>query len=489
MRNHFFFSLVLCIILCTSISIAIGLPIVENTDNQSQKIPTSYSLIADNLTERTPITIDENSDFQAFPGSGTPSNPYVIENYFINSSSFCIRISNTNAYYIIRNCLLAGTERSTWCKIDLNLVSNGIITNNTIITPLVKQGESKAEGGTGISLIMCPNHLISDNNIQGFRNGVWIAGSYHGNLVWQGSDNCYVRSNKINDCMYGIALSDSEHCLIDDNSIWRSTYGIRVNSYHDHGHNANITNNLCADGFTGLEFENSGKKYGATLTNCIVDSNIFSLFHNGIDLKSASYCNFTDNSIVGNFEFGVTYYAGNCLFEGNRLANNDVNAKRRGGAPCLWQNNFWDDADEDASPTPYPIDGGAYDENGHFLATGLPPTIEVTDQQVFQVDTEAILTWSFNDTDLLYYIIKVDAISTYSGFAESESITVDVNTTESETSVYEAWIYDEMGNNASILSTVKVNGDLSIPISLPTLIIAVGGTVLLIAIVVIIKRR
>ena len=56
-----------------------------------------------------PISIDGNAEFAAggWPGDGSPTTPYRIENYFINNSAG-ISIRNTDVYFIIDNCTLDG---------------------------------------------------------------------------------------------------------------------------------------------------------------------------------------------------------------------------------------------------------------------------------------------------------------------------------------------------------------------------------------------
>lgn len=61
------------------------------------------------MVTRNPILINGNAGFTpangVTSGSGTESNPYVIEGWDINASSANgIEIRNTTAYFVIRNC-------------------------------------------------------------------------------------------------------------------------------------------------------------------------------------------------------------------------------------------------------------------------------------------------------------------------------------------------------------------------------------------------
>lgn len=77
-----------------------------------------------------PIDIDGNAAFAAagFPGEGSPTTPYRIENYYINGSDGnCISIRNTDVYFVIDNCTLFETGYAN--GILLNNVENGQITD------------------------------------------------------------------------------------------------------------------------------------------------------------------------------------------------------------------------------------------------------------------------------------------------------------------------------------------------------------------------
>ena len=65
-------------------------------------------------------------------GSGSWTDPYVIENITINGqgSGNCIEIRNSDAYFIVRNCTLYNSGTSNNAGIKLDNVENGTIINN-----------------------------------------------------------------------------------------------------------------------------------------------------------------------------------------------------------------------------------------------------------------------------------------------------------------------------------------------------------------------
>jgi len=80
--------------------------------------------------EQSPIHITCDADLQVFPGSGTPNDPYRIEDLQINASSqHGIWIENTRAWVLINNCTLLCGRSEGFNGILLRNVSNVIIRN------------------------------------------------------------------------------------------------------------------------------------------------------------------------------------------------------------------------------------------------------------------------------------------------------------------------------------------------------------------------
>jgi predicted TIM-barrel fold metal-dependent hydrolase len=82
-----------------------------------------------------PILIQNDYQFTAangvVSGSGTVSDPYIIENWVIDASgSNGIDIQNTTTYFIVRNCLIRNSPMSTHGGIRVNNAANGIVENN-----------------------------------------------------------------------------------------------------------------------------------------------------------------------------------------------------------------------------------------------------------------------------------------------------------------------------------------------------------------------
>ncbi|MFX1283607.1 MAG: right-handed parallel beta-helix repeat-containing protein [Promethearchaeota archaeon] len=102
----------------------------------SQNLPPNLSTKYD---QRGPIHIDNNDEFSGiydFPGSGSRSDPYILENYHINPTpehwGDIIAISNTNRHFHIRNCIISGGSNGILLENVRNVhVYNTYIVNNS----------------------------------------------------------------------------------------------------------------------------------------------------------------------------------------------------------------------------------------------------------------------------------------------------------------------------------------------------------------------
>jgi len=205
-------------------------------------------------------------------GSGTWSDPYIIENvtvdYYGISLGNSIYIRNSkNSYFIIRNCTLDNSYPDTDPEnvgIKLENVDNGILMNNTFTL-----------NEYGISLSSnCDNNTILENKlIDNEAVGVELAGGCGGNII---SKN-----------------------IIDHTE----QYGI-ICSYSSNGNN--ITNNI---------IKNNGWHWGLE-----ADS--------GIMILSSDDNIVSNNEITNNNQNGIYIYSDYCY--DNVIINNTISGNRKG---------------------------------------------------------------------------------------------------------------------------------------------------------------
>jgi parallel beta-helix repeat protein len=158
------------------------------------------------LTPHDPIYLNGNDNFTSangvVGGSGTADDPYIIDGWNINASSADgIKISNTNAHFIIRNCYVYGGH-----GILFDNTINGIVDNNTVENSFV-----------GIWLDGSRNNIVSNNIVKSRK------------VIWFNQDNELVLGNS-----NGIYLYESDNNLIENNIVEGNSKGITLDDYSDY---------------------------------------------------------------------------------------------------------------------------------------------------------------------------------------------------------------------------------------------------------------
>ena len=201
------------------------------------------------------IYINHEANFTAlgFPGQGTISDPYIIEECFINDIGISlIHIENVSAYFIIRFNLLIGKA-----------------------------------GGNAINLVNCTHGLIIDNNVQNTTIGIQL---------FESSNNT-ISGNIVTNMIYGFLLTNgSSSNIVYDNRIYNNSIGITL-SFDTI--NNNISSNLiCNNSHIGI--------YLFCAENNIINNNTIynqfddSLLGHGIAILTYKHLRSDHNTIVNN---------------------------------------------------------------------------------------------------------------------------------------------------------------------------------------------
>ncbi len=221
MNNGGMLFCILCLIMPFSFS-PIGLQSSSNFGDCPQPV------MEQSYVTHAPIRIGSDADFvsQGWPGSGSLEDPFVIAGLEIENFSHCIEITDTEAYFCIRDCKLV--IRGLAACIHLNRVENGDISQNNITGP--------SATGFGVWLEEC-NGTVIHNNFLSQRIALRAStntrisdniGRSLGHISLLESNRNTIENNTITDTVHTIILDRSLHNHIVGNFINDSVYGITL---------------------------------------------------------------------------------------------------------------------------------------------------------------------------------------------------------------------------------------------------------------------
>ncbi|MBN1802230.1 MAG: right-handed parallel beta-helix repeat-containing protein, partial [Candidatus Lokiarchaeota archaeon] len=357
-----------------------------------------------------PIVIDD-SDIQDWAwaagqdwcnGSGTLSNPYIIENVTINGAngSSCIEIKNSNAYFIIRNCTFYNSSLGSYpyydAGIKLTTVSNGKIVDNNCSynqgmgiaiysssdNNIVSGNNASHNQKTGIHIYYyCDENTVSGNNAShNQENGIYLRDRCHKNDILgnnannnqysgidlSGCDYSTVSGNNASyNLFYGIYLDGSEENTVlrnkandnqrsgiyffwasDNNRISENTASNIYTTNQNEGiylyyncKNNSISGNTLNDNINyGMRLED--KCNNNTISENIMSNTGTTNQNCGLYIESSSNNTVTENAFIKNTQYGalINSYGENNTFTYNSFIENGLNAEDN-GAENQWNNS------------------------------------------------------------------------------------------------------------------------------------------------------
>ncbi len=243
-------------------------------------------------TPHAPIIIEDNEDFAAWPGEGTSDTPYIISGLeiYITDEDACIKISNTDVYFEIRDCYLHSNSTEP-TNIELYSVVNGLIINNTC-----------ADSNIGIFLNNTNSITVEDNTCTNQSRACIYLNESHDIMV----DN-----NTIVQGWSGIYLEKSDYTTIKDNDVVNCQVGIDI--YWSSDHNTIFRNDVINNLVCGIEL------YLDCTYNLIDNNTCIDNTGPGIDIHTADHNTVVDNYCNHNYgEISLTNFEA-CFVEGNYL--------------------------------------------------------------------------------------------------------------------------------------------------------------------------
>ncbi|MFX1561076.1 MAG: NosD domain-containing protein, partial [Promethearchaeota archaeon] len=333
-------------IVALSIIVAVVSPIGLSTESVARiENRISRVLLNEDLTIHDPIVIERNSDFdtQGWPGNGMESDPYRIENLHITSDSYCISIVNTNAHFVITNCLLEGVATEYASSVYLSNVSMGTIERCTITNKELAVAVYRSQNcnfthistencGFGIYLREYSGYcLVAHCTFPVEWNGVsvddshdisimnnTISGGLQFGVLLENSDDCHIWNNTISGFQWaGARIRRTQNCLFENNTVittvvpYRTDYKYGIEAENNSG--LTILNNILTGDadtslwlsrYAGARVENNTFDSGVCITSSDIDDLTHDMVNNVVRGKPIFYSEGLTNSILNASEHG-----------------------------------------------------------------------------------------------------------------------------------------------------------------------------------------
>jgi parallel beta-helix repeat protein len=337
-RNHFKGKM-LTIILTSALVISLITSFLIAPSPSEGNPPASNSPARITYTVHNAILINGNAQFNNtnFPnngvvsGNGTVSNPYVIEGWDVDAtSSHGIRLQNTNAYFIVRNCYVHDGWYNGWYGIYLSNCVNATIDGNNCTGDfegiVISSTSDSIVSNNSCSYDEYDGMAITSSSGNTIVNNTCSCNPIYGIEVQVSNDNTFVN----NTCSYnydgGIALSSSSNDILRGNVMINDGItmgGSDLSDWNTHGIDTSNTVNgkpVCyLRNQSGMTVPDGyGQVILANCTGFIIENLNFSNASIGINIGFCSNGTIRNNSCNSNHLNGISLSSS----DGNILDNN-----------------------------------------------------------------------------------------------------------------------------------------------------------------------
>ena len=339
--------------------------VIYSDFNKPQGISEEYSK---SYISHDPIRINSDEDFetQAWPGSGTKEDPYVIENLNITAAKTCIWIMDATVYFVIRSCFIFAFEDncgmnirlSTHARVESCVIRSegeGIVLFNSPNVEIFNSTLTDCPNGglvSGISinitLVECNFsgcdvviwgdnyedwvHNMTNNYVNGLPlgyfhllNDTYLDGRQFGEVILVDCHEISLSNGSFYNISAAIQMAFCDNCEVEGNTIIVSTGNAIVLYSVD---SCIFENNTirCGDSIA-IEFEN--------INNTIISNNDVYACSSGIDGREAINCTFSNNNIHNNSRDGINMNR----ISGCVISNNIINSTGMDGISLMLVND------------------------------------------------------------------------------------------------------------------------------------------------------
>jgi parallel beta-helix repeat protein len=294
-------------------------------------------------TLRGIIYIEGDANFTAANGvtggTGTPSDPYVIEGWEINASSGTgIEIRNTTAHFVVRD-LYVHSGNETYEGIRFYNATNGRVENNSL-----------SNNQYGIVLGFSSNVTVIGNNVSNHT----IMG-----LVVASTDNATVADNNISLSGYdGVYVSFSDNISVKDNSFssngrdgirsesvtngiiagnqvtQNGAFGISVRVVLTPTYNVTVSNNNVSGSYIGIEVDEASN---STVSGNVISGNV----DDGIRIRDSTDITVLGNTVSSNGGEGMHVgWSQGVVVHHNSFVSNSLQAHDDRGSANSWDDGY-----------------------------------------------------------------------------------------------------------------------------------------------------
>lgn len=283
------------------------------------------------------ITHDDNFTYYGFEGTGSETNPFIIEDLsIVTVSDYGIYVTATTKHFVIRHCNVDARECGIYISDTIDGSAN--VTNNIC-----------NDNDIGIRVVEIADAIITNNECNNKIAGIHVENSVRVNVTFNECKN--------ND-YHGIFVFSSQDCILINNTC-----------------NSNIDSGLMLDSSTSNDIYNNtfannninGIYLYASWKNSIINNTIANNNREGIKIYNSDQCTIIRNLLSGNNLYGVKFELGsdNNIVHHNTFYHNNIGGTSQ--ASDVGSNNaFYEEATSegnwwsDWSDSPhYSIDGSA----------------------------------------------------------------------------------------------------------------------------------